>query len=61
MQLGRKVLLLLGAIGMICAMTLAGTLLLVFEVEDGGGSKVVGYIVVAAVCTFVFSFSATVA
>ena len=58
-QLGRKALLLFGAIGNICAMVIAGTLLLVFRVEDGGGSSAVGYIVVAAICVFVFSYTAT--
>ena len=60
MQLGRKALLLLGAIGMTCALVLAGTLLLVFRVEDGGGGKAVGYIVVAAICAFVISYSASI-
>ena len=60
MQLGRKALLLLGAIGMTCAMSLAGTLLLVFNVENGEASEAVGYIVVVAICAFVVSYSATI-
>ena len=42
------------------SITLAGTLLLVFEVEDGG-SQAVGYVVMVALCVFVFSFSSTIA
>ena len=38
---------------------LASTLLVAFRVENGG-SKAVGYIVVVALCFFVFSFSASV-
>ena len=60
LQLGRKPLLLLGTLGMFGSITLAGTLLLVFRVESGG-SRAVGYVVMAALCFFVFSFATTIA
>lgn len=58
-KLGRKPLLLLGTLGMFGSITLAGTLLLVFGVEDGG-SQAVGYVVMVALCVFVFTYATAV-
>ena len=41
------------------SITLAGTLLLVFGVEDGG-SQAVGYVVMVALCVFVFTYATAV-
>ncbi len=58
LQLGRKTLLLLGALGMMSSMLVAGTLVLVFKVDEGE-SQAVGYIVLALVTLFVVIFSGT--
>ena len=55
-QFGRKVLLLLGGLGMFVSMVTSATLILVFRVEEGG-STAVGYVVVAFICFFMFSFA----
>jgi len=56
MQVGRKALMLSGALGMLFSMATAATLILAFRVEDGG-STAVGYIVVVLICFFVFNFA----
>ena len=56
LQFGRKVLLLLGGLGMFVSMVTSATLILVFRVEEGG-STAVGYVVVAFICFFMFSFA----
>ena len=56
LQFGRKVLLLLGGLGMFVSMATSATLILVFRVEEGG-SRAVGYIVVAFICCFMFFFA----
>lgn len=56
LQFGRKVLLLLGGLGMLVSMATSATLILVFRVEEGG-SRAVGYIVVAFICFFFFFFA----
>ena len=58
MQIGRKALLLLGALGMMFSMLVAATLVLEFTLEEGE-NKEVGYVVVTAICVFVFSYAGT--
>lgn len=53
-KVGRKWLLLSGALGMLVSVLLAATLLQVFNVNE---HQVVGYVVVILLCAFVFSFA----
>ena len=55
-QVGRKALLLSSSLGMLFSMATAATLILAFQVEEGG-SRAVGYIVVILICFFVFNFA----
>lgn len=55
-KVGRKSLLLLGALGMFVSMSLAGILIHVFHVDDGE-NQIVGYVVALLILVFVFNFS----
>ncbi len=55
-QVGRKPLLLMGAIGMCVSMVAAATLILAFRVDEGE-NKAVGYVVVLLICSFVINFA----
>jgi hypothetical protein len=57
LQLGRKSLLLLGGLGMLITMVTSATLIVVFQIEDGGSTSAAEYIVVAFICLFMFAFT----
>ena len=58
-QVGRKALLLLGALGMLSSILAAAGIIQIWHVdgEDSSGSQVAGYMVVLCICFFVFNFA----
>lgn len=57
LQIGRKALLLLGALGMFLSICAAANVILIWKVDEDGSSQVAGYIVVLFICLFVFNFA----